>query len=71
MKLFGGLSLPGAGMPPAPPISRGPPPPPMQSRGYYERKFRRCHSLSASDTNHCAQLKGTEDMGDMEAEGTD
>ncbi|OWZ63165.1 mRNA 3'-end-processing protein RNA14 [Cryptococcus neoformans] len=37
MKLFGGLSLPGAGMPPAPPpISRGPAPTPMQSRGYYE-----------------------------------
>ncbi|WVO21992.1 mRNA 3'-end-processing protein RNA14 [Cryptococcus decagattii] len=36
MKLFGGLSLPGAGMLPAPPISRGPAQPPMQSRGYYE-----------------------------------
>lgn len=52
MKLFGGLSLPGAGMPPAPPpISRGPAPTPMQSRGYYERKSRRRPSLSASDAN--------------------
>lgn len=70
MKLFGGLSLPGAGMPSAPPISRGPAQPPMQSRGYYERKSS-YRSLSASDTNPYIQLKGTEDMEETEAEDTD